>query len=251
MSVENTCLILLIGECFRSGSQHSRIRGNESSYSEQIEACNTHIKFIKHLKDVHKIKPEVSLYSYTTKYDDELKQFYRDHLIQSCFYDNVIGLNPLFHNSIENTDLSKYKFILYLRIDLFLKEEFFKVFDPSWTTIKFPTICWYKDALVAGKPRVNDVMLFVPSKYYGYLNNIEIGHDAWLVLSNNTPLTPDDLGVMINTYHDTDSEKDYNPLYYIVNRPRTDVWHSEGHIFSGKISAAPNSASGNNLSGEI
>jgi hypothetical protein len=36
---------------------------------------------------------------------------------------------------------------------------------------------------------------------------------------------------MINTYHDSDSEKDFNPLYYIVNRAQSTVWHSEGLLF--------------------
>ena len=48
----------------------------------------------------------------------------------------------------------------------------------------------------------------------------------------NTDLTYDDLDTMINTYHDSDSSKDYNPLYYIVNRPENIIWHREGHIFN-------------------
>ena len=48
----------------------------------------------------------------------------------------------------------------------------------------------------------------------------------------NTDLTYEDLGTIINTYHDSDSSKDYNPLYYIVNRPENIIWHSEGDIFN-------------------
>ena len=36
---------------------------------------------------------------------------------------------------------------------------------------------------------------------------------------------------MIHTYHDSDSYKDYNPLYYIVNRPESKETHSNGYIF--------------------
>jgi len=43
------------------------------------------------------------------------------------------------------------------------------------------------------------------------------------------------MDVMINTYHDSDSQKDFNPLYYIVNRPENNVWHSENEIFTKPV----------------
>ena len=36
--------------------------------------------------------------------------------------------------------------------------------------------------------------------------------------------------MMINTYHDSDSAKDYNPIYYIVNRHETSI-HTTKKIF--------------------
>jgi len=81
-------------------------------------------------------------------------------------------------------------------------------------------------------PRVNDMILFIPNKYYKYINKIIISHDTWYDLINNTDLTYNDLDTMINTYHDSDSFKDYNPLYYIVNRSESKIWHSKGHIFN-------------------
>lgn len=57
-----------------------------------------------------------------------------------------------------------------------------------------------------------------------------IGHETWYYLIQKG-LTYDDMNTMINTYHDSDSEKDFNPLYYIVNRAQSTVWHSEGLLF--------------------
>jgi hypothetical protein len=34
-----------------------------------------------------------------------------------------------------------------------------------------------------------------------------------------------------NTRNRGDSYKDLNPLYYIVNREQSNVFHSEGHVF--------------------
>ena len=52
---------------------------------------------------------------------------------------------------------------------------------------------------------------------------------------NDTDLTYDDLNVMLETLHDSDSEKDYNPLYRIVNRPQSTEWHSSGYAFEKKV----------------
>ena len=32
---------------------------------------------------------------------------------------------------------------------------------------------------------------------------------------------------MLDTYHDSDSYKDYNPLYYMVGRPQTEEWYDK------------------------
>lgn len=226
------CLLIILGESFRTGSQETRVRGNESAYPEQMEACNSHIKFIEHLNDKYNISTNVSLITYTTQYDNELREKYNNYLVKSEFYNEVIGLHNLFHKGYENIDTSKYDFIFYFRIDLFFKDLFLDVFNPSWNVIKFPSICWKKDSLVGDKPRVGDVMLFVPKKYFDYLNKIQLSHNVWYDLIVYHLLQNKDLGVMIDTFHDSDTEKDYNPIYYFVNRPRTDVWHSEGMIFT-------------------
>jgi len=72
-------------------------------------------------------------------------------------------------------------------------------------------------------------MTFVPRKYFKYLGYIHWtpdGHHQWYDLITHAKLKYDDLDTMINTYHDSDSAKDFNPLYYIVNRPETQVHHT-------------------------
>ena len=40
---------------------------------------------------------------------------------------------------------------------------------------------------------------------------------------------------MINTFHDSDSQKDWNPLYYMVNREQTQNWHDkDSRLFNKK-----------------
>jgi hypothetical protein len=106
-----------------------------------------------------------------------------------------------------------------------------KTFDPTINMILFPTILWKKDCKINGHPHVNDMMTFIPKKYYNYLKNMNIGHGLWCELVTTTDLTYDDMDTIIHTYHDGDSYKDINPLYYIVNRAETRYFHSKGFIF--------------------
>jgi hypothetical protein len=229
-------LIILLGESFRdlSCGQGNRNRGTPNSYDNQIMACNSHISFIENTIDKYKLNSiSVFISSYKTQYDNNLLTIYNKYLIGNELYDNVIGLNNLFHNSINKIqNIEQYDFVLYLRIDLFLKDKFTEVFDPTSQMILFPTICWKKDSKFRGKPRVNDMLLFIPKKYYSNIKNIVISHDTWYLLTKNTQLKNEDLDTMIHTYHDSDSGKDFNPLYYIVNRRECTHWHSPNDIFN-------------------
>lgn len=228
-------LLIIIGESFRTGIQGSRLRGLEISYEGQIKACSSHMKFVNNLKEKNNIDTDIIFQTYETKYNKDLIKIYEKKLINYKFYEDVIGLNNLFQNSIESIkDINVYDYILYIRIDLFLKDFFTEIFNPNYETITFPSICFKKfNADRSGNdPRVNDTMLFIPKKYYNYIKKIIINHDSWRDLIRKTNLTYDDLDTMLKTYHDSDSYKDYNPIYYIVNRKESNVFHSEGYIFN-------------------
>jgi GR25 family glycosyltransferase involved in LPS biosynthesis len=203
-------LMLLLGEAFRSGGGGNRTRGRVESYEAQIEASKTHLQFIKSIKEKNNIDMSILLTTYTTQYDSELINLYKPYMLGKQIYNSPIGLNALFHNSIKSvSNIQEYEFIIFIRVDLFLKAEFLNIFNPSWNTIIFPSITWLKCSKVKNDPRVNDMMIYIPRKYYNYINNIQFtptGHELWHHLIKTTNLTYDDLDVMINTYHDSDSK---------------------------------------------
>lgn len=221
-------LLLLIGECFRTKYTHN------SPYKQQIEACNSHILFIKKIEEKYKVNFSVYIGSYHTCHDNELYKIYDQYLIGKSMYSNLIGLNNLFHCSLKNIDINDYDLITYIRIDLFLKDHFINIFDPFIDKILFPTICWIDRGghKTGGHPRINDMMLFIPKKYFKYINHIIIDHDCWKHVMYHTNLTYNDLDTLIKTYHDSNSNWDWNPLYYIVNRIETNNNFSEGHVFN-------------------
>jgi hypothetical protein len=241
------CLILILGESFRTGSQGSRIKGKQESYDEQIKACNRHIDFLKFLEQKYDLDISVSLLSYKTMFDKDLENIYSKYIIKYEILNNTIGLDGLFHRSYSNIDITNYNFILYFRIDLYLKNYFYKIFNPCWSTIRFATILWSKYRPCGIYPPSNDMIIFIPKRYFNYLSKINLSsHCTWKGLLENN-LSNNDLDTMLDTFHDSDSEKDLNPLYYVVNRPSKTVWHDEKLIFNKYTFPKSNSFNYNNI----
>jgi hypothetical protein len=238
-------LILLLGEAFRGGGQHSRLIGSPRSLNGQMAAAQSHIEFIKYLETKHFCNIRVYIGTYKTQYNDKLFDVYKNHIIGSDLYEHRIGYNNLLHNSIKNIgNIQGYDFLLIMRIDLCLKDRFINIFNPAWQTIRFPTIHW--ECLPCGNPKTNDMIIFIPSKYYKYIEkilfrpgpnvgNVAHGHFIWSDLVQNTDLTNKDLDAMIETFHDSDSKKETNPLYYIVNREICKTHLHPGFYFDKNI----------------
>jgi len=77
------------------------------------------------------------------------------------------------------------------------------------------------------------MMMYVPkSIFFPSLKFVHLYHDAWYHLIVNGKMNNDDMDFIINTFHDSDSQKDYNPLYYIVNRPQSLSWYDQNKTFN-------------------
>ena len=228
----NGCIVFF-GESFRLGTRHAQNIDQETSYKEQMRASNSHMSFIKGLNSKN-VSIDAYISTYKTPFTNDLIKIYNTHLIGYDVYDNLIGQGNLIHNSIKKISVEKYDFILFMRIDLFLKSEFFEIFDQRWDKIMWPSICFKPYHKAGNHPRVNDMMIFFPKKYYSYLQHLyydSTGHGQWKYFIEYTDLTYDCLDTMLNTYHDSDSAKDFNPLYIVVNRPERDIHINKGDIF--------------------
>jgi len=226
-------IFLLLGEAFRTGGQGSRVKGEIRSLLEQEIACYSHIDFIKFLKKEYNIDIKVFVTSYHTRYDKKLLKIYKNYLVGNAVYDRPLGLNKLYDQSMKKIKKSEYDFIFIIRLDLFLKPYLFKVFKP-WDKIMYPTVCWTlhgRDHMYKNFPRINDMIMYIPKKYF--YCNIRICHESWFFLRRqNGKLRNNEIGTMIKTFHDSDSQKDWNPLYRIVNRPQSKNWYSKGQEFN-------------------
>jgi hypothetical protein len=185
---------------------------------------------------------DVFISTYETQYTNELINMYNGYIAGVNIYNHQtrIGIKSLFHNSMKNIKHNdQYDFIFYIRIDLHLKDYFSNIFDPDWKTIHFVSalteaIDYYKK----GHPRVNDMMLFFPKKYFDYIqyfgnsdDNCMDQHSQWGKFIDECKLTYHDLDTMLDTYRDSNTIKQGNPIYFLANRPITDNDHAKGHIF--------------------
>jgi hypothetical protein len=228
----NKGLLILFGESFRLGAQGTRNRGSKQSYEEQIKAAKSHINFILNLQKKN-INIIVSINSYTTQYDKDLTDIYKDLLYDNVFYTNLLGQSALINNCINRIDnIDSYDFILCMRIDLFLKDKFIEIFKLDDDKILFPSICFEPHHKIGKHPRINDMMMYIPKKYIIFFkqNGVNLYHDTWYNLVTKYNFNYNQLDTMLNTYHDSDSCKDWNPIYYIVNRPENSI-HTTKKIF--------------------
>ena len=233
MEINNTCIfhfmkgcLLFYGASFRLGGQHTTNQGSIESYSEQMKACMSHKEWIT-LLESKKIHVDVCISSYTTPFNQDLLSVY-PHVTKYTFHSELIGQNNLIDNGLRQIHLPSYDFVFLLRIDIYLKPYFLNMV-PTWKEIRWPSICMKPRHTTLHKhPRVNDMMLYVPKKYYICLPYFKkgYGHDLWDFLIRHTHLTYRDLDTMLPTFHDSDSAKDFNPLYYIVNREQSPIHHT-------------------------
>ena len=225
------CLILY-GESFREGKQKERTRDTKQGFNNQMKACDSHVKFIENMKK-NNIEMDVSISTYCTKYEKELKNKYSDYnLFYTCetemIQDVPTSIKYIATQGIKNINLNDYSFILITRNDICFKDEFINKFKPS-ERIQFVSQHWtHHDCFMDESrpyPVVNNIMLYIPKKYYFITKDLRIDHNSWKYFIETMGLKDSDMKFMLDTYHDSDSYKDYNPFYYLVGRKETSNWH--------------------------
>lgn len=222
-------LVVLAGEAFRHG-QHGRERDTPESLESQRKASMSHVALMDRIKSAWGLECDVMLSSYRTRHEKELLGWYGDRLVASSFKTGLVGLEPLVRDALAEADLGKYESLFVARVDIEFKDYLKEVFDPRWDKIMFPSICWafqgYLTAEPHWVPRISDVMEFVPKKFLSKVKtSFHLRHEAWhrYVASG---LSHDDMGLMLDTFHDSDSAKDYNPLYRMACRKDPKKWYS-------------------------
>lgn len=225
-------LILMVGETFRDGGQHTRLRDTEFSYHRQKQASDSHIDFFETLKKQYNL--HVHLESYETKYIDDIKSWYKNchkFTINLRKHLHPNGITMLATEYIKNIDIDQYDWIFAYRPDLELKKYFIRNFDPTWQKLMYPNRLWLPWTHCGSLPRINDTMMYCPRNYFNILKDggIKLYHHGLYDYIIHHGLQKHHCGFMIPTLHDSDTAKDYNPLYRMVSRNENKYWYSYGY----------------------
>lgn len=219
-------LVVINGESFRYGGQFSRTRGIEDSYERQYVATESHIKLIKYIEEKYSLRGEVFLSTYTLgeKWDNDLRQWYKPYLVGDDFRDTIANSEVDFRNyNIDLVDkfIQKthrvYKFILFIRLDYYLKKYFFEVFQAPENKVLFGFI----DSFTTNEqlfPCVMHSIAYVPSIFYSLLFSMSFYsmHNSGHFLLKHT--SEDHIGFFSNSCHITTSDLEWNPIFVCVGR---------------------------------
>ena len=229
-------LLVYYGGGFRDGPNLSSIQDTEKGYNNQFYASKSHIKLNKVLTDKG-YDMDSLVCSYHSKYESLFKLWYNpfDVILNTIKVNgkSTDGRDSLIKNCIKNMKdlkMEEYDFVLFIRIDLFLKRDFFDVLNLKSEKVQFLAHNFYTGhcGFTEKKdPEVVDLILYVPKKHFHMLDNkFKLNHNSWTYYKKQYNLSNDDLGFMTDKRFDSNSYLDLNPFYVISGRPENKNEHS-------------------------
>ena len=149
----------------------------------------------------------------------------RDFMIQSTI-DNINKLNKY-----------EYDFILFIRIDLFLKPDFYDVIDTNIDKISFIANNYDTNTCLTkykNDPVIVDLFVLVPKKYFYILDkNFKLNHNSWTYYKQKYNLSDDDMTFISNKIFDSNSYRENNPYYLMSSRKENKNLHKEVSVCKG------------------
>ena len=229
-------LICYYGGSFREGHSGNATQDTERGFDSQFYSTQSHIKLTSLMKqkgyDIDTI-----INTYHSTFENDLSKWYNPYNIlfdklnknikSTDGRDNLIRASI---KNIKNMSLDNYDFILFIRIDLFLKPDFYKVLNVNSNKIQFLAHNFYQGHCGFTKekdPEVVDLILFVPKKYFYILDHkFKLDHNVWSYYKKKYSLRDHDMSFMTDLRFDSNSYLDYNPYYIISGRPENKIVHN-------------------------
>jgi hypothetical protein len=227
--------LIIRGEAFRTGGQYSRDHGSEASYDDQKAACKTHMDLVKKIESAG-YGVDIFVDTYHTKFDNDLKSWYGDHLKKSIFHQTQLAnQGSLVRDAIQlvKSANTTYDVIHIIRIDLYLKDLYIQRYNPDINTIEFFSLLWKKDArTVKGNPKLNDMIFHFPRRFFETMESIFKLNDSFHTCLDFVAIKyGEEYSFFTDNFYDSNSANDLNPFYKLVGRAESSKWHSEGLTF--------------------
>ena len=229
-------LVCYYGGAFRDGQNGSSKQDSEKGFDSQYYSTQTHLKLTEVIKSKG-YSVDTIINTYHSTYENILTTWYKPYEILLNHINkkikSTVGRDNLISSAIKNIKKitpDDYDFILFIRIDLFLKPDFYKLLNTKSDKIQFLAHNFYQGhcGFTEEKdPEVVDLILFVPKKYFYILNdNFKLNHNAWSYYKKQYLLTDSDMSFMTDLRFDSNTYLDYNPYYIISGRPENKIIHN-------------------------
>ena len=233
-------LIVLTGESFRSGRQMTRDRGGNNCKQTQRIASESHINFIKSIKNKYNINSDVIINGYclNDEYDKILLSFYEEYSILINLHKNILQSEKALVDDtisrLQNIDTIKYEHILFLRLDVYIKPYFLDIFTPTkiyTNKIIYAHVDSNQYLHSLNFPMICHQICLVPKKYF-----INLWKDnVWNLHESAHYIAPiigkQNIDVFIYTCHYSSTDLDWNPIYTQVGRIENMNYVSKGKYF--------------------
>ena len=211
-------LCVIIGESFRSGGNASRTIGSPESVKEQKDAILSHIRFIKNIQFKYNIDIDVAVHTVFTEYTQDIYNIYKDNdinVVSFTHIPNAIGHVNAFRDCLSTQkNIKEYQSIIYLRIDLFLREYIDNIFKPQGDKIVYT---WHNNNII------DNLFFSLPKKFFDNINyHINKVWTTQDMRERHKSYCEDSL--LLYTQHVSATHRGWNPLFYIVNRHQCLDW---------------------------
>jgi hypothetical protein len=216
-----------MGESYRFGSQTTRGRGVGDYFKRQQVASKSHTELIKVINEKFNMKAKVFINTYKLNddADEKLRNFYSGEDIIYNFYGTLFDSECTMLNNtytVVNKIISNnnFNFILFVRIDLYLKKYFRNTLSFDDRFIKFAHIDSQIDINCFNKYSICQQIMLYPKKYFNTIIN-KIVYNATHGIRDKliqSGVSISDIKYFINTLHVCSTDLGWNPLYIQVGR---------------------------------
>jgi hypothetical protein len=231
---DKKALLCFYGGAFREGNIGTTKVDSEYGYKAQKNTSITHAK-LKEVLNKKGYQTDVLINTRSTKYKSQLESWYDPYnMIVNKLSDKFHGRDYMIQSTINNINkLNKYEydFILFVRIDLFLKPEFYKVLDTEINKISFIANNYDTNTCLTkykNDPVIVDLFVLIPKKYYFILDKrFQLNHNAWTYYKKQYKLTDDDMTFISDKIFDSNSYREINPYYLMSSRKENKNTHKD------------------------
>lgn len=220
-------LLVLTGDAFCHVNGRPYI--DPENFNDQKTCSYSHLRFIEAIKPI-RTDIFINTYKLYQPYDDALKSWY-PNIVRYTAHPVLLEEYGLIDDTIRQLrqmDMSPYTGILFVRIDLFLREYFLSVFDSGEDSVIYGHLDSHEvsgtnpDGNALGPyPGVCHNIVYVPNVHIPLLLEGVVWkrHESANILYKRT----NKIKFFLNTYHSCNTGKEWNPICAMAGRDEPQV----------------------------